>query len=183
MYCFYLFYREKQINGFGHLLYFQGHYCMAHGEILQMNGILNIILTSYFTLELLIKVMGLGPMGYLSDGTNVFDAAVAISSVAELIVFLRGGGRGALSVFRAFRLMRVFKLARRWEELNKIVQTIFKSISSISYLSLLLLVFIFIMALLGMQMFGYKCATTAACHHTKLHQAAEALKTFCKNKH
>jgi hypothetical protein len=60
-------------------------------------------------------------------------------------------------VFRAFRLMRIFKLARRWEELNKIVRTIFKSLYSIAYLSLLLLVFVFIMALLGMQIFGHRC--------------------------
>ena len=123
---------------------------------MQMNEYMNVILTTYFTVEMLIKVIGLGVKGYLSDTMNAFDAAVVISSVAELVVFLCGGGRGTLSVFRAFRLMRVFKLARRWEELNKIVQTIFKSISSIAYLSLLLLVFIFIMALLGMQIFGYK---------------------------
>jgi hypothetical protein len=133
---------------------------MAYDENVQMNQILNIILTTYFALELLIKVTGLGPKGYLSDVTSAFDAAVAISSVAELFVFLGGHSRGTLSVFRTFRLMRVFKLARRWEELNKIVQTIFKSMSSISYLSLLLLVFIFIMALLGMQMFAFKFAST-----------------------
>lgn len=136
----------------GELLYL----IVAHIEIVQMNEVVNVILTTYFTLEMLIKVIGLGVKEYLSDAMNAFDAAVVISSVAELIVFLRGGGRGTLSVFRAFRLMRVFKLARRWEELNKIVQTIFKSISSIAYLSLLLLVFVFIMALLGMQIFGYK---------------------------
>jgi hypothetical protein len=125
--------------------------------VVQVNEVMNVILTSYFTLEMLIKVIGLGIKGYLSDAMNAFDAAVVVSSVVELVVFFGGGGRGTLSVFRAFRLMRVFKLARRWEELSNIVQTIFKSISSIAYLSLLLLVFIFIMALLGMQIFGYKC--------------------------
>mmetsp|Transcript_11321 Transcript_11321/g.26831 ORF Transcript_11321/g.26831 Transcript_11321/m.26831 type:complete len:1216 (+) Transcript_11321:1-3648(+) len=57
---------------------------------------------------------------------------------------------------RTFRLLRVFKLARSWKELNKIINTIFRSLSSIAYLSLILLLIIFIFALLGMQLFGYK---------------------------
>eukprot|EP00892_Ulva_mutabilis_P001295 jgi/Ulvmu1/11166/UM072_0002.1 len=121
-----------------------------------MNEILNIVFTAYFTSEMVVKVLGLGPKGYMEDRMNAFDGIVVIASVVEFVLYLRGGGTGSLSVFRAFRLMRVFKLARRWEELNKIVRTIFQSLSSIAYLSLLLLVFIFIMALLGMQMFGHK---------------------------
>lgn len=128
--------------------------------VFQMNEILNIFFTAYFTLEMVIKVVGLGLRGYLEDRMNAFDGVVVIASLVEFFLFLRGGSTGSLSVFRAFRLMRVFKLARRWEELNKIVRTIFKSLSSIAYLTLLLLVFIFIMALLGMQMFGHKCASS-----------------------
>lgn len=130
---------------------------------LQMNEVLNIIFTAYFTLEMIIKVVGLGFKRYLEDRMNAFDGVVVIASLVEFVLFLRGGSTGSLSVFRAFRLMRVFKLARRWEELNKIVRTIFKSLSSIAYLSLLLLVFIFIMALLGMQMFGHKYASAHCC--------------------
>lgn len=51
--------------------------------------------------------------------------------------------------------MRIFKLARSWKELNNIINTIFKSLASIAYLSLILLLFMFISALLGMQLFGY----------------------------
>lgn len=123
----------------------------------QIGESVNTILTIYFTVEMMIKLSGLGIRGYLEDRMNAFDGAIVIASLVELIVGFFGGGGGTLSVFRAFRLMRVFKLARRWEELNKIVRTIFKSLSSIAYLSLLLLVFIFIMALLGMQLFGFRC--------------------------
>jgi hypothetical protein len=122
----------------------------------QINELVNVVLTVYFALEMLIKLTGLGLRGYLADRMNAFDGVVVMASLSELIVFLNGGGSGTLSVFRAFRLMRVFRLARKWEELNKIVKTIFKSLASIAYLSLLLLVFVFIMALLGMQIFGHK---------------------------
>ena len=132
---------------------------------LQANSMVNTVLTVYFTIEMAIKLVGLGVRGYLADRMNAFDGLVVIASIVEIVLsFGDRAENGALSVFRAFRLMRVFKLARRWAELNKIVRTIFMSLSSIAYLSLLLLVFIFIMALLGMQIFGYKCASCSPAH-------------------
>lgn len=59
-------------------------------------------------------------------------------------------------MLRAFRLLRIFRLARTWKELNRIVTAMIKSVMSVSYLSLILLLFLFIFALLGMQLFGYK---------------------------
>ena len=61
-----------------------------------------------------------------------------------------------LSVLRCFRLLRVFKLARSWKELNRILTTVLNSMPSLSYLSLLLALFFFIMAVLAMQVFGYQ---------------------------
>jgi voltage-dependent calcium channel L type alpha-1D len=118
----------------------------------------NLVLTIYFSVEMLIKLTGLGWRGYLADNMNTFDGFVVIASILEVLLSSSGWHGASLSVFRAFRLMRVFKLARRWEELHKIVRTVFKSLASIAYLSLLLLLFIFMMALLGMQMFGHRYA-------------------------
>ena len=60
----------------------------------------------------------------------------------------------ALIVLRAFRLFRVFKLAKSWKGLRDIIATVMKSLSSIGYLALLMLLFVFIYALVGMQFFG-----------------------------
>lgn len=81
------------------------------------------------------------------------------------MLFAPSGLGGSLSVLRAFRLMRVFRLARSWKELNRILSIMIRSLVSVSYLSLLLLLFLFIFALLGMQLFGYKyhfCAADGA---------------------
>lgn len=56
---------------------------------------------------------------------------------------------GTLSVLRTARLLRVFKLARSWSELNRIITTILKSFSQVMYLSLLLMLFVFVFALMG----------------------------------
>ena len=57
---------------------------------------------------------------------------------------------------RSGRLLRIFKLARSWPQLRKIIATILATIPRMSSLAGMLLLFIFIFDLLGMQLFGYK---------------------------
>jgi hypothetical protein len=64
-----------------------------------------------------------------------------------------------MSVLRTTRLMRVFKLARSWKELNRIITAVLRSFSQVCYLSLLLLLFVYIIALMGMQLFSHKFAS------------------------
>ena len=126
--------------------------------LVDASEVINWILSGYFGIEMIIKVFGLGARGYVADSMNTFDGLVVIMSFVEITLAQVGDSAigGSLSVLRTFRLMRVFKLARSWKELNRIINTIFKSLASIAYLSLILLLFIFIFALLGMQFFGYK---------------------------
>lgn len=70
-----------------------------------------------------------------------------------------------MSVLRTTRLLRVFKLARSWKELNRIITAVLRSFSQVCYLSLLLLLFLYIFALMGMQLFGYSfssCSVSGA---------------------
>ena len=106
--------------------------------------------------ELVVKLVALGPYFYLRDRMNIFDALVVMFGVIELVLAAVGLGTTSLTVLRCFRLLRVFKLARRWKELNLIMRTLLHSMSAISYLTLLMFLFIFIMAVLGMQVFGYQ---------------------------
>merc|ERR1719424_2079122 len=59
-----------------------------------------------------------------------------------------------VSVLRTFRIIRVLKLARQWENLRVILVTLVKSLKSVMYLCILMLLFILIWALLGMELFG-----------------------------
>jgi voltage-dependent calcium channel L type alpha-1D len=61
-----------------------------------------------------------------------------------------------VKVLRAFRLLRVFKLAKVWKSFNYILVTIGNTISKISAFMLLLYLFIFIYTILGMQLFAYE---------------------------
>lgn len=57
---------------------------------------------------------------------------------------------GALSVFRAVRLLRIFRLARSWKSLNRIVTILLDSLAAVFWLTALLFLYLFITGLLGM---------------------------------
>ena len=124
----------------------------------QANEYVNYFLFAYFVVEMIIKLIGFGPRGYAKDQMNLFDGFVVLMSCVEVVVgFISSdNGNNYLSVLRTFRLLRVFKLARSWKQLNDIITTMFKSLAGISYLSLILLLFMYVFALLGMQLFGYE---------------------------
>ena len=126
--------------------------------MVQAYEIVNYVVTTYFALEMVVKVIGLKPRGYVADSFNVFDGVVVVVSIIELIISASGGdgGGGSLSVLRSGRLLRIFKLARSWPQLRKIIATILATIPSMSSLAGMLFLFIFIFDLLGMQLFGYK---------------------------
>jgi|TARA_B110000091_G_scaffold131263_1_gene140665 hypothetical protein len=62
-------------------------------------------------------------------------------------------GLGAL---RTFRLLRVFKLARSWKDLQKLLLMIMQSVMDVTNAVALLGIIMFIFTLLGMQLFGGK---------------------------
>jgi hypothetical protein len=48
----------------------------------------NFVFTGLFTLEMLLKLIGLGPWKYLSDPWSLFDAVVVAFSLVELVTEL-----------------------------------------------------------------------------------------------
>ena len=120
----------------------------------------NYIFFTVFLLEMLLKWVGLGLREYAKDAFNVFDCVIVIISVVEFVIemiALSSGGaskKSGLSALRSFRLLRVFKLARSWVELQKLLVTIMQSVIDVTNAAILLIVVMFIFTLLGMQLFG-----------------------------
>ena len=117
----------------------------------------NLIFTLYFTIEVIIVYIGQGYNYFFKDGYNIFDLIIVFLSLIELLLeelnVINGAG---LSVLRSFRLLRVFKLADSWSTLRRIIQVINDTVSSLAYFTLLLLLFHFIIALIGVQLFKDK---------------------------
>jgi hypothetical protein len=124
--------------------------------------LVNFALTVCFTIEMCIKMLGLGLFTYSEDQFNLFDCFIVLVSWVEFIsippFFISGknGGGGAISALRTFRLFRVFKLARDWPAMKILLETIVKTLHDIVNFAVLLLLFMYIFSLVGMQFLANK---------------------------
>ena len=98
------------------------------------------------------QVTALGIQRYLEEPFNRFDGVIVTISLLDILITALHIDIGInTSVLRAFRLLRVFKLARSWKGLRMVLGAITSAISQLASLFALLSLLIFIFALLGMQ--------------------------------
>ncbi|XP_047427539.1 voltage-dependent T-type calcium channel subunit alpha-1I isoform X1 [Mugil cephalus] len=121
-------------------------------ELTNVLEICNIVFTSMFTLEMILKLTAFGFFEYLRNPYNIFDGIIVIISVCEII----GQADGGLSVLRTFRLLRVIKLVRFMPALRRQLVVLMKTMDNVATFCMLLMLFIFIFSILGMHIFGCK---------------------------
>eukprot|EP01012_Entosiphon_sulcatum_P008171 TRINITY_DN14339_c0_g1_i2.p1 TRINITY_DN14339_c0_g1~~TRINITY_DN14339_c0_g1_i2.p1 ORF type:complete len:1845 (-),score=307.13 TRINITY_DN14339_c0_g1_i2:77-5611(-) len=115
----------------------------------------NIACVAIFALEAVLKIFALGIRGYFKDHFNKLDFVLVLVSIPDLAV----SSTTALSAFRGLRFIRMarfLRVLRGWHTLRQLLFTILASAQAVGYLGLLMLLFIFIFAILGMQIFGLK---------------------------
>ncbi|XP_047435064.1 voltage-dependent T-type calcium channel subunit alpha-1I-like [Mugil cephalus] len=121
-------------------------------ELTNVLEICNIVFTSMFSLEMILKLTAFGSFNYLRNPYNVFDGVIVIISVCEIV----GQSDGGLSVLRTFRLLRVLKLVRFMPALRRQLVVLMKTMDNVATFCMLLMLFIFIFSILGMHIFGCK---------------------------
>ncbi|KAJ8001332.1 hypothetical protein DPEC_G00168440 [Dallia pectoralis] len=121
-------------------------------ELTDVLEISNLVFTSMFVLEMLLKLLAFGLFGYIKNPYNSFDSVIVIISVWEII----GQADGGLSVLRTFRLLRVLKLVRFMPALRRQLVVLMKTMDNVATFCMLLMLFIFIFSILGMHLFGCK---------------------------
>ena len=108
---------------------------------------------------MLAKLIGLGVKNYMLDKFNIFDAIIVVISLTDFILTMTvevdESTDGIMSALRALRLLRVVKLARHWAAFQEILITMIQSLADISNFTVLLLLTLYILALLGMEIFSY----------------------------
>jgi hypothetical protein len=111
----------------------------------------NYFFTFIFAIEMIMKIFGYGIKTYISDGFNIFDCFIVIMSFVEMSL---PGQDSSLSVLRAFRLLRIFKIIKSWDSLRLLLSTVLSSLTAITNLGVLIALFLFISALLTKQFFS-----------------------------
>ena len=117
-----------------------------HHDVL---SILNQIVLGIFVIEIIVKMLAEGkrPWRYFKDGWNIFDFIIVTAA------FMPFAG-SSVAILRLFRLLRVLKLVKALPKLQMLVGALLKSIPSMGYVSILLLLLFYIYAVAGVFFWG-----------------------------
>lgn len=105
--------------------------------------------TILFLIECVIRLIGLRWSQWKKEKFNMVDLLIVIISIGEM--FQSGG---MVSVFRSVRLVRLLKLARSNVTLRSLTDSIIYTIKAILNFMIVLAIFIYVFALLGMETFA-----------------------------
>lgn len=83
---------------------------------------------------------------------------MVLTTVVDFIISVELNSKGfsSATALRTFRLLRIFKLARTWTKLKNLLKTILQTLKDVSTFSILLLVFLSIYTLMGMELFAFQ---------------------------
>ena len=115
---------------------------------------LNLLFTIIFSIEMLLKILSFSFRGYLRDKINIFDGFIVILSLCEVIFIDNSNAFLTIQVLRIFRVLRIVRLLRSLKFMSMIINVLLKTMTSFIYIAALLVIFLFIYALLGMNLFG-----------------------------
>ncbi|XP_052406392.1 voltage-dependent P/Q-type calcium channel subunit alpha-1A isoform X14 [Carassius gibelio] len=115
---------------------------------------LNIVFTSLFSMECLLKIIAFGVLNYFKDAWNIFDCVTVLGSITDILVTELGNNFINLSFLRLFRAARLIKLLRQGETIRILLWTFVQSFKALPYVCLLIAMLFFIYAIIGMQLFG-----------------------------
>ncbi|XP_051767876.1 calcium channel, voltage-dependent, P/Q type, alpha 1A subunit, b isoform X3 [Ctenopharyngodon idella] len=115
---------------------------------------LNIVFTTLFFMECVLKIIAFGAQNYFRDAWNIFDFVSVIGSITDILVTELGDSFINLSFLRLFRAARLIKLLRQGETIRILLWTFVQSFKALPYVCLLIAILFFIYAIIGMQLFG-----------------------------
>ena len=100
-----------------------------------------------FSIEIILKLFAFG-FSFFRSPWNVFDLIIVCVSVMP--------SGGIFSIFRALRIIRTLRLLRNVPQLKLIIESLIKSIPSIGWIGILLMLTFYIYAVLGVNLFAHK---------------------------
>jgi hypothetical protein len=131
------------------------HYQMPK-ELEDFSEKINYVFTFIFNLEMILKLIGLRKV-YFFQLWNIFDMFIVFSSDIGIIldtIELGTNFSTTLTILRAFRIMRMFKLIRSSPHMRLILDTVLNILPQITNVMSLILLMFFIYAALGINIFS-----------------------------
>ena len=135
-----------------------------------------------YLVEAVYKIYAMGPAIYFGTKFNRLDFAVVCLSIPEMALAYTGRDdlNINISVIRSFRLVRLFRYTGYWGSMRDFSHGLIDNLSSIMSLVTLLLIFIFVAALMGMQLFGGRFYANVGLPRTNFDNFSSAyVRHFC----
>jgi Ion transport protein len=106
--------------------------------------------------EAFIKIIAISPKVYFNESWNTFDFVIIMGSFFSIFISANTSLeiRGAITIMRSFRILRLLRLIKRGKSLQLIFNTLIITVHSLANIGALLLLFIFMFSILGMILFG-----------------------------
>ena len=117
-----------------------------------MLDIFNYVFVFIFTMEAVLKLIGLGPTYYFYIDWNKFDFAIVIQSLVSL------GDSGDnqtvnLTAFRIIRVAHLLRMIKSSKELQSLLMTLYLAMNNIVNVAFLFMLILFTFAVAGMTLF------------------------------
>jgi len=128
-----------------------------HGpNTLSILYVFNLVFTGIFAFEFFVLHVALGPCKYWTGMMTILDGFIVLVSFVELYMDLAdsGGPSFDLKPLRGFRLLRIFKLAKKWTSFRILVKSMLRTVKCMGHFSVLLVLVMVVFSLMGMTFFG-----------------------------
>ena len=123
----------------------------APAEYLHVLNVFNLVFVAIFTVEAVLKLLGLGVRYYFYIDWNKFDFAIVIVSLLSESPFL---GDVNLTAFRIIRVARLLRMIKASKQLQDLLRTLYLALNNIANVGILFMLIIFVFAVAGMDLFG-----------------------------
>ena len=119
-------------------------------------SVLDTLCTLVFLLEMIGKIIELGPKGYLSSGWNIMDGLLVILSFPTLVAYVLPNDMMDLSfllILRVLRVFRFFRLVHVFPNFANIISNLWKALKDSFAIFVGFLILIVVFALMSCALF------------------------------
>ena len=117
---------------------------------------LNYVFSFVFNMEMILKLISLRHEYFMSNW-NLFDMFIVVSADIGIILDLAGLNKNmstAVTILRAFRILRIVKLLQKFDSIRVIIYAIINILPSIANVMSLFVLALFIFACVGINLFS-----------------------------
>jgi len=118
--------------------------------------VLNYVFSLVFNMEMFLKLIAIRG-DYFNSNWNLFDMFIVVSADIGIVLDLAGLNKNmstAVTILRAFRIMRIVKLLQKFDSIRVIIYAVINILPSIANVMCLFMLALFIYACVGINLFS-----------------------------